>query len=244
LEILAEPLPQGAVLLSNDRNEMMPMWYLQYVEGHRPDLMGLFPVIVPDPAYRNIGRVLDQALASGRPVYLIKPMAGLDLKADLVPQGSLIRAFPFDDLAPSTRLDRVLPELVISQPKNQTVTETIKLLGYDLGPAHMAAGGQITVTLYWQPVQSLAIDYTSYVHLLNKDGQGVTQSDHRPGGDFYPSSYWQPGELLQDRHILNLPADLPADSYQLRVGLYYQPEPGVIQGMGAGEIIGPLDVSS
>ncbi len=43
--ILSEPLPAGAVLVSNDRNDIMPMWYLQYVEGKRPDLLGLFPLI-------------------------------------------------------------------------------------------------------------------------------------------------------------------------------------------------------
>ncbi|MCB0153889.1 MAG: DUF2723 domain-containing protein, partial [Anaerolineae bacterium] len=77
--LLAEPLPPKAVLVTNDRNEIMSLWYYQYVEGRRPDLLGLFPLIVPDPAFANVGRVLDQALASGRPVYLIKPMAGLGL---------------------------------------------------------------------------------------------------------------------------------------------------------------------
>jgi len=243
LEILTEPLPQGAILVSNDRNEMMPMWYFQYVEGRRPDLLGLFPLIVADPAYTNVGRVLDRAFTSERPVYLIKPMAGLGLKADLVPVGSLFRASPIDDLTPSTRVDRILPELVISQSKGQHATETVKLLGYDIKPAQVTAGGQITVTLYWQAVQSLSIDYTSYVHVLNKDGQGITQSDHRPGGDFYPSSHWQSGEVLRDQHPVALPAELAAGLYQLRVGLYYQPEPGVIEGMGAGEAIGPINVS-
>ncbi|MDQ7028565.1 MAG: DUF2723 domain-containing protein [Ardenticatenia bacterium] len=41
--ILAADPPPGAVLLSNDRNEMVPLWYLQFVEGRRPDLLGLFP---------------------------------------------------------------------------------------------------------------------------------------------------------------------------------------------------------
>ena len=57
--ILAEPLPQQAILLSNDRNEIMPMWYYQYVQGRRPDLLGLFPLIVTDPVYATVGGVLD-----------------------------------------------------------------------------------------------------------------------------------------------------------------------------------------
>jgi hypothetical protein len=84
---MSESIPTGAVLVSNDRNEIMPMWYYQYVEGRRLDLLGLFPLIVPGPAYADVGRVLDQALASGRPVYLIKPMAGLKSKLASSPPG-------------------------------------------------------------------------------------------------------------------------------------------------------------
>ena len=42
--ILGNPIPQGAILVSNDRDEMTPLWYLQYVKNQRPDLTGLFPV--------------------------------------------------------------------------------------------------------------------------------------------------------------------------------------------------------
>jgi hypothetical protein len=243
-EILAEPIPPQAVLLSNDRNEMMPMWYYQYVEGRRPDLLGLFPLIVTEPEYATIGRVLDQALASGRPVYAIKPMDGLGLKADLVPKGSLFRVTAFDDRLPAHPHDVLLPEITVDPSR----TETIKILGYDLATAEAgntaetAPGEAITITLYWQTTQKLSIDYTSYVHLVAADGHGITQNDHRPGGSFYPSSQWQVGEVLHDRHILTIPPETPAGMYRLRVGLYYQPEPGVISGMGSGEEIGLIEV--
>ncbi|MEJ2211320.1 MAG: DUF2723 domain-containing protein, partial [Anaerolineae bacterium] len=37
LALLSAPVPDDAVLISNDRNDIMPMWYFQYVEGRRPD---------------------------------------------------------------------------------------------------------------------------------------------------------------------------------------------------------------
>ncbi len=238
-EILSEPIPQNAILLSNDRNEIMPMWYYQYVEGHRPDLQGLFPLIVTDPAYANVGRVLDQALASNRPVYLIKPMAGLNLKANLTPAGTLFRARAIAKAPPTHKYNARLPEISL----HPTLTETISLTGYDLSPAIIKPGDQITVTLQWQTVKELTIDYTSYLHLIADNGQGLTQSDHKPGGDFYPSSYWQTGETVYDQHTLTLPANIPPGTYRLRVGMYYQPEPGHIIGMGDGLEIGPLKVS-
>jgi hypothetical protein len=83
--ILRKPIPEGSVLISNDRNEIMPLWYYQYVEGLRPDLFGMFPRIVDEPTYANLGGLIDQALLSQRSVYLIKPMPGLEVKAQLVP---------------------------------------------------------------------------------------------------------------------------------------------------------------
>jgi hypothetical protein len=237
--VLDEPIPEAAILLSNDRNEMMPMWYYQYVEQRRPDLLGLFPLVVTDPAYANIGRVLDQALASGRPVYLIKPMDGLGLKADLRPAGMLFRASTIET-EPTYWYKATLPEVTVQSTSDITLTETIRLLGYDVRPTEFTAGDEITVTLYWQPVQPLTIDYTSFVHLVNNAGQGITQSDHKPGGDFYPSTFWQVAEVLRDEHTLTIPPDAPTGQYRLRVGMYYQPQPGQVNGMGSGVEVGLL----
>jgi hypothetical protein len=239
--LVVEPIPNGAVLLSNDRNEIMPMWYYQYVEGRRPDLLGLFPLIVSDPAYANVGRVLDQALASGRPVYFIKPMAGLEIKADLIPAGTLFQATA-NSSPPMRLLNKTLPPVIFDSASDQPITETIKLLGYDLSPAQIRPGDSFTVTLHWQAIQPLSVDYTSYVHLANTDGQGIAQNDHRPGGDFYSSHYWQVGEVLRDQHTLTVPTNAPPGMYRLRAGMYYQPEPGVISGMGSGEEIGSVTV--
>ncbi len=240
-KILQEPVPEGAILLSNDRNEIMPLWYYQYVQERRSDLLGLFPLIVSEPAYANIGRLLEQALASGRPVYLIKPMAGLNLKANLRPEGTLFRATKINHL-PTHLLEAKLPEIRLRSAAGDEITETIKLLGYEVSPDNIASGDEIIVTLYWEPTEPLSVDYTSYVHLIDKAGQGISQSDERPGGDFYPTSYWQIGEILRDRHLLTVPADLPAGRYQLRAGIYHQPEPGLIN--GAGLDIGSITITA
>jgi hypothetical protein len=236
-EILQSPLPEAAILLSNDRNEMMPMWYYQLVENQRPDLTGLFPLIVPEPAYATVGGVLEQAMASGRPVYLIKPMAGLEIKAALEPAGhNLFRAAPLT-APPAIRVEADLPPAAWP---GQPQPESIRLTGFDASP--LVAGQPLTITLHWQPAQPLTVDYTSYVHLLAPDGQRLAQSDQRPGGDFYPSSHWSVGEVLRDRHTLTIPAALPPGVYRLRAGMYYQPAPGVIIGMGDGRNIGELPV--
>ena len=229
-QILAEPIPEGAVLLSNDRNEMMPMWYYQYVENRRTDLLGLFPLITPNPDFANIGRVLDQALASGRPVYLIKPLDGLSVKADIQPQGSLYKA-----------------SIPITQPQNPLATQfgnpemgSVTLLGYTVSPKQPAVGEPFTVTLFWQITQPLAHNYTSFIHVLDGVGNRIAQSDHRPGGVYYPTSLWQPDEVLRDTHLLELPDSGGANNYRLVVGLYRRPEPGSIENLADAVEIGTV----
>jgi hypothetical protein len=237
--VMAQPIPAGAILMSNDRNEIMPMWYYQYVAGWRPDLVGLFPLIVTDGAYANVGRVLDQALASQRPVYFIKPMEGLNVKANFTPTGTLILA-ESAGMTPEQSIDLMFAGTGVDENENQI----IKIVGYDLSPNPAKPGHEVAVTLYWQPVQPLSIDYTSFVHVVNSAGQGVSQNDHRPGGSYYPSSYWQPAETLRDQHRLTLPTNLPTGTYSLQVGLYHQPEPGVIQELGHTQELGLLVVAS
>jgi hypothetical protein len=209
--ILAEPIPDGSVLLTNDRNEMMPLWYYQYVEGHRPDLLGLFPLIVTEPTYASLGGLMDQALLSQRPVYLIKPMPGLEVKAELEPT---------TDTPPLVRVIGPATERPPLHPRQVVLAGVMRLAGYDQSPSSARPGETLNVTLYWQPQAEAKFNYTSYVHLVDEAGRGITQSDHQPGSDYYPTSLWRPGELLRDSHVLTIPRDVMPGVYRLVVGMY------------------------
>jgi hypothetical protein len=228
--ILAQPIPQGAVLLSNDRNEMMPLWYYQYVEGRRPDLLGLFPLVVADPAYANVGGLVEQALSSERPVYLIKPMPGLEVKAQLDPAG---------DLSPLVRVTGPAQERPPTHPNQVALAGVMRLNGYDQSSPSARPGQTVTLTLYWQPQSEIKRDYTSYVHLVNEAGQSIAQSDHRLGGNYYPTSLWRPGEVLRDQHVLSIPAGTPPGTYRLVAGMYLYPS---LEPLGSGADMGLLAV--
>lgn len=213
--ILAQPVPQNAILVSNDRDEMVPQWYLKYVEDQRTDLDGLFPLIQPGPAWSNVVRVTEQALASGRPVLLVKPMPGLAVKFGLAPTSA-------SSVEPLGALVGV-HEAAADVPLRSVVgdyADSLRLTGCHVQPAMIAAGEEMTVTLVWEPQRVLAADYVSFVHVVNADGVVVGQSDHLPGGVYYPTSLWQPGERLQDVHSIQLAPALGRPPYELRVGLY------------------------
>jgi len=204
--LLAADPARAAVLVSNDRDELMPLWYLQQVEGVRPDLAGVFPLLLAQPGWLDVGQAVERALSTGRPVYLIKPMPGLELKAEL-------------GQPDASGLTPVLGPAIVGPPTfaaEAVISDAVRLLGFDVQPA----GDAMQIDLHWQPLRPLSADYTTFVQLLTPDGVKIAQSDQQAGGVYYPTSLWQPGETLRDRHTLTLPIDAPAGPYQLLVGMY------------------------
>ena len=206
-QILAAGAPQDAIFISNDRNEIVPLFYLQYVERRSLGHTGLFPLIAPAAPFADVGATVATALAkgAGQPVYLIKPMPGLEARFALAP-----RTEPLSEVIgaaaaapPSRALDRVYGPM--------------RLIGYDWTPT--AAG--IEIALHWLVQEPPAANYTTTIQLFNASGQKVAQDDRPPGGDFYPTSLWKPGETLVDRHLLPTPETPPA---RLLIGMYSAPD--------------------
>jgi hypothetical protein len=127
-------------------------------------------------------------------------------------------------------------------PLRANLGDKMVLLGYDLSPTVGQRGQELAVTLYWQAGAPMELDYTVFVHMIGPDGNRVAQHDGQPWWEVpLPTSSWQPGETLRDRHMLNLPADLPPRAYQLQVGAYYWQTgkrlPVLVDGKSAGDSI-------
>jgi hypothetical protein len=210
-EILSQPIPERAILVSNDRNEITPLLYLQHVEGVRPDLLTMFPLMLPGEEYSNVVRVIDGALDAGRPLFLVKPMPGLEIKYRMEPLGPLVEVKGPAIARP--------PEHAMGTMLDGSLT----LVGYDLDPSDPVPGQELRVILYWRVEQDLSKDYHTYVHLLNDEGQAIAQSDHRPGQEYYPSSLWKPGETLLDVHVLSIPGETQPGVVTLVAGAYEYP---------------------
>jgi hypothetical protein len=216
--ILAEALPPDAVLVSNDRNNIMPLWYYQYVEGRRPDFLGLFPLITPE--YPTLGHVLDLALSTGRQVYLIKEMPGVEVKVEVEAEAGLWRV-----TGPATQVDP-------AYTSGARLADAVALVGYYRWPRSVRPGQDLQVSLYWEALRPLEAQYHSFVHLLDAGGQVVAQSDRQPGGVHYPTTLWRSGERLRDDHVLTIPADAAEDVYGLMVGMYAPSGDGTLEPLG------------
>ena len=228
--LLAEPLPAGAILISNDRNEIMPMWYFQYVYGVRSDLLGLYPLVTPD--YPTVGHVLDLALSTGRPVYLIKEMPGIEVKVDAEPEGAFWRV-----LGPAAAAEPAFP-------LDAGLDDAIALVGYDSSVDASLPGDTMRISLYWEALHPLDTVYHSYVHLRDDNGETIAQSDQQPGGVYYPTTLWRPGERLRDDHLLRIPVDAPAGIYHIVAGMYAFSADGALQPLGEPVVVGQVELSA
>jgi 4-amino-4-deoxy-L-arabinose transferase-like glycosyltransferase len=95
----------------------------------------------------------------------------------------------------------------------------VELVGFDLPPTTWQAGQVVPLSLFWQQREAIDSDYGVFVHLVDESGQLVAQTDSPPVGGSRPTSSWQPGEMIVDRHGLPLPGELGGGHYELRVGL-------------------------
>jgi 4-amino-4-deoxy-L-arabinose transferase-like glycosyltransferase len=101
------------------------------------------------------------------------------------------------------------------QAQSARFGDVARLLGYRLA----SQPDRFTLSLYWQAEKPDDIDYTVFVHLLNAAGQMVAGQDSQPVGGRYPTSIWEPGEIVPDERSFAT-GDLPPGTYQLEVGMY------------------------
>jgi hypothetical protein len=114
----------------------------------------------------------------------------------------------------------------IAQPHNVTFDGKIELLGAEVDRRVAQPGDPIKVTLFWRALQPIDRSYVEFVHLIDDQGIMVAQRDTWPGRGMYPTTLWQPGEVIADSLYLHIPDGAYApNSATLRVGLYEQDGP-------------------
>lgn len=160
-----------------------------------------------------------QRLLEGGEALLTMPSRRLGIQPG--PGGALIDLGERLDLMPFTR-------------REARFGEVAALLGYELRPGEprsritplegadereLAPGQPLQINLYWRALAPTDVDYTLFVHVYDAAGARVAQRDLPLRYEDYPTSRWQPGELVIDRADMPLPA-LPPGEYSLQIGLY------------------------
>ncbi|MBN1995501.1 MAG: glycosyltransferase family 39 protein [Anaerolineae bacterium] len=107
----------------------------------------------------------------------------------------------------------------VEHPLEVRLGEAIFLLGYDLTQVPLTGGARSTLTLYWQAVQPVSLDYTVFAQMLDPTGQVVGQHDGLPAAGTLPTTAWEVGEIIPDRHQFDF-ALTQSGLYRLIVGMY------------------------
>ncbi|MGD2144011.1 MAG: glycosyltransferase family 39 protein [Anaerolineae bacterium] len=133
------------------------------------------------------------------------------------PDGSLLELVLVDRIkvGPETSLSVAVPERV-----DADLGGKITLIGYDARELNVAPGETFSVTLFWKAQAPPAADYTVFLHLAASNAPPHAQDDGPPRNGTYPTSFWDPGEVVADPRTIHVPPDLPAGDYQLVAGMY------------------------
>ena len=164
---LLEHAPPDSAILA-DWHWATPLWYLQSVEGRRPDLSIEFVYPRSADYGADWAGQIGAALADGRAV--IATHYAADAYAALPPAEPLGDAFLFN---PEPR--RALPPDYA--PLDFTLGDGLRLLGYHLPQTAVAIGQEAILTLAWQPSADLPAPLTLFVHLVGADGRIYAQQD-------------------------------------------------------------------
>lgn len=106
-------------------------------------------------------------------------------------------------------------------PALATFGQAIDVLASSVEPAHVKAGGKVTVKVRWRAAAEMQQAYKVFVHVLSADGSSVVaQRDAEPQDGRAPTTAWVAGEVIEDEYAIALPASLAAGQYPIEIGVY------------------------
>jgi 4-amino-4-deoxy-L-arabinose transferase-like glycosyltransferase len=204
--VLALPLEPGAAILA-DSEKIAPLYYLQKVEGLRPDL---HIMVLPDEAaYRS---ELDRRLAAGQTVYLARFLPGLEGIYHLRSQGPLLEV--------SARPLSYLPAGVTPTPLS---FGAVHLAGLQIKAESELDPSATAVTFFWQRREAENASGALYVYVRWTDetltALNGTAAARHPANNYYPTTAWKMGEIVTDFHLLPRPLVAEARHFNLQVAL-------------------------
>lgn len=103
-------------------------------------------------------------------------------------------------------------------PSGERWQRGIVLLEARLNRLEFRHGDTAQVTLFWRADAPIPESYTVFVHIQREEAR--TQHDGMPANNSRPTYTWRPGEVIEDRHMVEIPSWLPPGEYALMVGLY------------------------
>jgi hypothetical protein len=124
-----------------------------------------------------------------------------------------------------------------------TFGESLELLE-SAAPEQARPGDSITVHFVWRAAAPVPQDFTMYLHLVDEEGTLIAGNDSPPARGGFPTTRWQPGQIVKYNVPLVLASDAQPGTYTLRVGWYRWPslDPLLLPDGGSTFTIGTLEI--
>lgn len=211
--------------------------FRDFVQGRAPILLvGLFGVIVvalltqwASVTWSSQGRLVFSAISTWS-IFLALGIATVATSRLARPSLAAISIFmfgvsslaPFTTIAPAYARSAPLaarPET--AEALDVTFGDRLKLIGAQTRAPTAQPGGQAEIILYWQALQPIDKDYSTFVHLIDQNEIVVAQRDMYPGQGAWPTSQLRVGDIIASRYVLNIPSTAYApDTLTWEVGVY------------------------
>ena len=104
-----------------------------------------------------------------------------------------------------------------ARPVSIQFNDGIELVGYQV-EMPLGSSPAVSLTLYWRTGTPISWPWTVFRHVM-MDGQLVGQRDGHPAQDTWPTTCWEPGEIVVDSQVIPLDVH-QLDEATLKVGLY------------------------
>ncbi len=114
-------------------------------------------------------------------------------------------------------------ELELARQVEALFGSSVLLKRYSILTPVASGGDSLRLALYWQAAEKMNSDYTVFLHLVDRSGRLHAQVDKPPRSGAYPTSIWDPDQIIQDEYDLPLPKGIPPGEYSLEVGMYEYP---------------------
>lgn len=201
--VLTLPLAPDAAVLA-DGEKFAPLYYLQQIEGRRPDL-DLAVHFTEDEYRADLGARLE----AGQTVYLARYLPHLE--------GYRLRSLgPLVEVGTAP----LAQPPAWAMPAEVRFGDRVELLAFDLQPDPQGGPGY-HLTLFWRASVRPQDDLAVRLRLVGSDGRELWASEgSRPVGGNYPTNAWPPGAVVPDYHVLSPPAWVTPGEARLEVGLF------------------------
>lgn len=204
---LLDDAPPGAVILSN-WHWANPMWYLQQVEGQRPDVEVKYVFPRGEPLATSWLNTIRDSLTTGRPVvadmffhdefttspYFFEPISR---------EAFLVRE--------SSRTDRPSDFTVL----DANFGDQFRLIGQHLLGHQTSPTEPLTLFLAYRVESRPDRDYSFFAHLVDSSGRVIGQSDRS-----VPTMRYKPGEVIVERFFVTPLPTVQPGKYTLVTGIY------------------------